>query len=41
MKDKVVLTTGAGAIINTASLAAKVGAPFLAHYSASKFVVTG
>ncbi len=26
-------------ITNTASLAAKVGAPFLAHYSASKFAV--
>ncbi len=31
----------AGAIVNTASLAAKVGAPFLAHYSASKFAVLG
>ena len=30
-----------GVIVNTASLAAKVGAPFLAHYSASKFVVLG
>jgi len=30
-----------GAIVNTASLAAKVGAPFLAHYSASKFAVIG
>ncbi len=30
-----------GAIVNTASLAAKVGAPFLAHYSASKFAVVG
>ncbi len=30
-----------GVIINTASLAAKVGAPFLAHYSASKFAVLG
>lgn len=30
-----------GAIINTASLAAKVGAPLLAHYSASKFAVLG
>ncbi|MGE0725919.1 MAG: SDR family NAD(P)-dependent oxidoreductase [Alphaproteobacteria bacterium] len=31
----------AGAIVNTASLAGKVGAPFLAHYSASKFAVVG
>ena len=30
-----------GVIINTASLASKVGAPFLAHYSASKFAVVG
>jgi meso-butanediol dehydrogenase/(S,S)-butanediol dehydrogenase/diacetyl reductase len=30
-----------GTIVNTASLAAKVGAPFLAHYSASKFAVVG
>lgn len=30
-----------GAICNTASLAAKVGAPLLAHYSASKFAVIG
>ena len=26
-----------GRIVNTASLAAKVGAPLLSHYSASKF----
>jgi meso-butanediol dehydrogenase/(S,S)-butanediol dehydrogenase/diacetyl reductase len=32
---------GAGVIVNTASLAAKVGAPLLAHYSASKFAVIG
>lgn len=32
---------GKGCIVNTASLAAKVGAPFLAHYSASKFAVLG
>ena len=32
---------GAGCIINTASLAANVGAPLLAHYSASKFAVLG
>ena len=31
----------AGAICNTASLAGKVGAPLLAHYSASKFAVIG
>jgi len=30
-----------GCIVNTASLAAKVGAPLLAHYSASKFAVIG
>lgn len=30
-----------GVIVNTASLAGKVGAPFLAHYSASKFAVVG
>jgi NAD(P)-dependent dehydrogenase (short-subunit alcohol dehydrogenase family) len=30
-----------GVICNTASLAAKVGAPLLAHYSASKFAVFG
>ena len=30
-----------GVIVNVASLAAKVGAPFLAHYSASKFAVLG
>lgn len=33
--------TGRGVIVNTASLAAKVGAPLLAHYSASKFAVLG
>jgi meso-butanediol dehydrogenase/(S,S)-butanediol dehydrogenase/diacetyl reductase len=32
---------GAGCIVNTASLAAKIGAPLLAHYSASKFAVLG
>ncbi|HZU63258.1 MAG TPA: SDR family NAD(P)-dependent oxidoreductase [Novosphingobium sp.] len=32
---------GGGVIVNTASLAAKVGAPLLAHYSASKFAVLG
>ncbi len=35
------IANGAGAICNTASLAAKVGAPLLAHYSASKFAVVG
>ena len=30
-----------GAIVNTASLAGKIGAPFLAHYAASKFAVVG
>ncbi len=30
-----------GKIINNASLAAKRGAPFLGHYSASKFAVLG
>ncbi len=33
--------SGSGTIVNTASLAAKVGAPLLAHYSASKFAVLG
>jgi len=32
---------GSGCIVNTASLAGKVGAPLLAHYSASKFAVIG
>jgi meso-butanediol dehydrogenase / (S,S)-butanediol dehydrogenase / diacetyl reductase len=35
------LTQKKGVIVNTASLAAKVGAPLLAHYSASKFAVLG
>src|SRR4051794_40965206 len=30
-----------GAIVNTASLAGKLGTPLLAHYSASKFAVVG
>ncbi len=30
-----------GVIVNTASLAGKWGAPWLAHYSASKFAVVG
>ncbi|MEA9391476.1 SDR family NAD(P)-dependent oxidoreductase [Acerihabitans sp. TG2] len=35
------VSQGQGVIVNTASLAAKVGAPLLAHYSASKFAVLG
>jgi meso-butanediol dehydrogenase / (S,S)-butanediol dehydrogenase / diacetyl reductase len=36
------LATGTkGVIVNTASLAAKIGVPFLAHYAASKFAVVG
>ncbi len=35
------LKQGHGLIVNTASLAAKIGAPLLAHYSASKFAVLG
>jgi meso-butanediol dehydrogenase/(S,S)-butanediol dehydrogenase/diacetyl reductase len=35
------LETKTGVIVNTASLAAKIGAPFFAHYSASKFAVLG
>ncbi|MGO7544036.1 SDR family NAD(P)-dependent oxidoreductase, partial [Rhizobium ruizarguesonis] len=34
-------STGTGVIFNTASLAAKIGAPLLAHYSASKFAGLG
>ena len=30
-----------GVIVNTASLAGKIGAPLLAHYAASKFAVVG
>ena len=30
-----------GVIVNTASMAGKVGVPFLAHYAASKFAVVG
>lgn len=30
-----------GVIVNTASMAGKIGAPFLTHYSASKFAVVG
>jgi NAD(P)-dependent dehydrogenase (short-subunit alcohol dehydrogenase family) len=35
------MAAGGGKIVNTASMAAKIGAPFLAHYSASKFAVLG
>lgn len=35
------LKRGGGTVVNNASLAAKMGAPFLAHYSASKFAVLG
>ncbi|WP_127144489.1 SDR family NAD(P)-dependent oxidoreductase [Pelagibacterium montanilacus] len=35
------LAQKSGTIVNTASLASKVGAPLLAHYSASKFAVLG
>jgi meso-butanediol dehydrogenase / (S,S)-butanediol dehydrogenase / diacetyl reductase len=36
------LATGSpGVVVNTASLAGKIGAPLLAHYSASKFAVVG
>lgn len=35
------IATGTGVIVNTASLAGKVGAPLLAHYAASKFAVLG
>ena len=34
-------TNTKGVIVNTASLAGKIGAPLLAHYSASKFAVVG
>lgn len=36
-----IATENKGVIVNTASLAAKWGAPWLAHYSASKFAVVG
>jgi NAD(P)-dependent dehydrogenase (short-subunit alcohol dehydrogenase family) len=36
------LSTGRpGVIVNTASMAGKIGAPFFAHYAASKFAVVG
>ncbi len=38
---KIMIEQKNGKIINTASLAAKIGAPFLAHYAASKFAVLG
>jgi NAD(P)-dependent dehydrogenase (short-subunit alcohol dehydrogenase family) len=41
MARRLVHGSRVGCIVNTASLAAKVGAPLLAHYSASKFAVVG
>lgn len=38
---KQMMKQGAGKIINTASMAAKSGFPYLAHYCASKFAVVG
>jgi NAD(P)-dependent dehydrogenase (short-subunit alcohol dehydrogenase family) len=38
---KIMIGQNYGKIINTASLAAKIGAIFLAHYAASKFAVLG
>lgn len=38
---KIMIKQNYGKIINTASMAAKIGAPFLAHYTASKFAVRG
>lgn len=35
------VSEGVGCIVNTASVGAKGGAPFLAHYCASKFAVAG
>ncbi|MBL8581754.1 MAG: SDR family oxidoreductase, partial [Rhizobiaceae bacterium] len=35
------VSQGAGCIVNTASVGGKGGAPFLAHYCASKFAVIG
>jgi len=37
----VMMSSSRGKIVNIASMAAKMGAPFLAHYSASKFAVLG
>jgi meso-butanediol dehydrogenase / (S,S)-butanediol dehydrogenase / diacetyl reductase len=38
---KIMIKQNSGKIINTGSLAAKIGVPFIAHYSASKFAVLG
>ena len=38
---KIMIKQNYGKIINTASLAAKIGVPYLAHYTASKFAVLG
>ena len=38
---RIMIKQNHGKIINTASLAAKFGVPYLAHYSASKFAVLG
>ena len=38
---KIMINQNHGKIINTASLASKIGAPYLAHYAASKFAVLG
>ena len=38
---KIMIGQNRGKIINTASLASKIGAPYLVHYSASKYAVLG
>jgi len=38
---KIMIKQNYGKILNTASLAAKIAVPFLAHYTASKFAVLG
>ena len=38
---KIMVKQNFGRIINTASLASKIGAPYLVHYSASKYAVLG
>lgn len=38
---KIMIRQNYGKIINTASLAAKIGVPYLVHYAASKFAVLG
>src|SRR4030066_2136185 len=38
---KIMIKQNYGKIINTASLASKIGIPYLAHYAASKFAVLG